>query len=275
MILMTRVRRAVGDFLLGVVPSLDPHALAGSRAFPARMSRLGALQSPAEWQGAVAAARTLGLPPHHDPPKTWDTLKCVWHVLQGGRNDLPVLDAGSGARSAVLAMLRRAGYRQLHACDVRAVRSWRYRVWGVHFSRQDLTRTDYPDAHFQAVTAVSVIEHGVPLPGFLREMARILAPGGLLLVSTDFWPEPIDCTGIYPYGPSMGEMKIFQRTELEAFCAQAARLGLDISEAPDWTAPEKVVRWERVDRDYTFAFLAFRKCVAGRSEPAGANRRHA
>ena len=39
---------------------------------------------------------------------------------------------------------------------------------------------------------MSVIEHGVPLKPYFEEMYRLLKPGGILITSTDYYPEPID-----------------------------------------------------------------------------------
>ena len=47
---------------------------------------------------------------------------------------------------------------------------------------------------------MSVIEHGVPLEPFLAETARILPPGGLLVVSTDYDQDPPDTAGHTAYG---------------------------------------------------------------------------
>src|SRR3546814_3514491 len=97
------------------------------------------------------------------------------------------------------------GYRELYACDLLRKAPGFFETYGIRFSVQDLTRTDYPDAFFQAVTCVSVIEHNVVLAGFCAEMRRILGPGGLLLVSTAYWSEPVDCTGTFPYGRERSE----------------------------------------------------------------------
>jgi hypothetical protein len=90
-------------------------------------------------------------------------------------------------------------------------------------------------------------------------MARILRPGGLLLVSTDYWSQPIDCRGIFPYGEDAPEMKILTPADIEGFVADCAGAGLQLCEPLQLQTRDKAIRWERTDRDYTFTFLAFRK----------------
>src|SRR3546814_7463660 len=79
------------------------------------------------------------------------------------------------------------GYRELYACDLLRKAPGFFETYGIRFSVQDLTRTDYPEAFFHAVTCVSVIDHNVDLAGFGAEMRRILRPGGLLLISAAYW----------------------------------------------------------------------------------------
>src|SRR3546814_2079140 len=134
------------------------------------------------------------------------------------------------------------GYRELYACDLLRKAPGFFETYGIRFSVQDLTRTDYPDAFFQAVTCVSVIEHNVDLAGFCAEMRRILRPGGLLLVSTDYWSEPVDCTGIFPYGREAGEMHVFSARELRELSALAAAHQLEPCSPFDPTTREKIGR---------------------------------
>src|SRR5207253_2093385 len=99
-----------------------------------------------------------------------------------------VLDAGAARYSSVLPWLRLYGLTDLtgnnleFGADVRRD--------GVLFRYGDITGTDYPAGRFDAVTCMSVIEHGVPLGPFLAESARILKPGGLLVISTDYDQDP-------------------------------------------------------------------------------------
>jgi SAM-dependent methyltransferase len=228
-------------------------------AYIANIRAARPLQTLREKTAAVQLVDFLGLESHHDPQKNWDTLKCLAYLLEESLPEGPVLDAGSGDKAVILRWLHRLGRRDLYACDIQPARSEQLQRFGIEFTRQDLTATTYPDNFFAAVTSISVIEHNVPLDAFVWEMRRILKPGGLLLVSTDYWPEPVDCSGIYPYGEAAGEMKLFDRVSIADFIALAEAASFELCEAPRFAAQERAVRWERVDRDYTFFFVAFRK----------------
>lgn len=230
--------------------------------FMSTISHCCALQSRLESQIASELVRYLGLPSHHDEQKNWDTLKALSYILRNDDLETPVLDAGSSANSAILKWLSLLGYTKLYACDIREKAS-RYDKGQIEFSVQDITSTDYPDKFFQAVTSISVIEHGAPLDRFVKEMHRILKPGGFLLVSTDYWSEFIDCSGIFPYGKENAEMKVFQPNELEEFCRMAESCGLSLCSPLNLKTKERAVRWDRVDREYTFAFIAFTKKKLG------------
>jgi SAM-dependent methyltransferase len=217
------------------------------------------LQTRLESDAATAFVESLGLPSHHDAQKNWDTYKCLNYVIAGGDMETPVLDAGSGARVVAPRWFRQLGFRNVYACDVQGAQKDLYKNLGINFSVQDLTATNYEDAFFQAVTCISVIEHNVPLDKFAKEMGRILKPGGLLLVSTDYWSEFVDCSGIYPYSFEAGEMKIITPDDMNEFTDMARENGMEPCEPLQFATTDKAVRWERTDRDYTFYFAAYRK----------------
>lgn len=229
--------------------------------FLARIGSSCALMTRSEVDVCTRLVNWLGLPSHHDPQKNWDTLKSLFYITSATDPASPILDAGSSGKSAILRWLSLLGYHKLYACDIRPKPTDNYKLRNIEFSVQDLTRTDYPVGFFHAVTCISVIEHGVNLPEFVSEMARILKPGGLLLISTDYWSEPVDCTGIYPYGEAMGEMKVFRPEDIEGVSRMALRKGFSLCAPLELQTAERAVRWERVDRDYTFAFIAFKKSV--------------
>ena len=58
---------------------------------------------------------------------------------------------------------------------------------GIRLIKGDLTDTGLPAAHFDYLTCLSVIEHGVDVRAFVAECARLLKPGGKLFVTFDYW----------------------------------------------------------------------------------------
>ena len=119
--------------------------------------------------GASAVGKRLGAFARHRP-------------LAGDR----LLDVGCG-NGAYTTILGR-GFREVHAIDIEPDRikdfqdhqppgsNLKIRVATV----EDL---DYPDAYFDMVTAIEVIEHIVDLDQGLCEIRRVLRPGGLFMVS--------------------------------------------------------------------------------------------
>ncbi len=103
---------------------------------------------------------------------------------------------------------------------------WRavYRRAGVPIRNLNLTRLACPDAAFDCIIALSVIEHVVDVERSLSEMYRALAPGGRLLVTTDCTPQP---------APYSNGVRYFSETELEtlfaAFPVTSARNRPDFS----------------------------------------------
>jgi len=218
------------------------------------------LKSKNEIDASTQLADFFGFYPHLDPQKNWDTLKCVFYILRECNSDLPVLDAGGSLDSSVLITLAKYGYNELYACDIiDMTRYSKIKNSKVKFSIQNVESTNYKNDFFQAIVSLSVIEHGVNIEILFREMNRILKKNGLLLITTDYWNEYINCDGIFPYGPDKPKMKIFQKEEIVSICDFAAKSGFSLCSPLKTETYEKAVRWEAVDRDYTFIFLAFRK----------------
>ncbi len=212
------------------------------------------LRSVAEADRAVAAVRAAGLPPHADRPKNWDFLVALGAILERVPTSGAILDAGSTHYSRLLPWLWLLGYRDLRGIDLTYSRP--LRRGSIRYEGMDLTRTSFPDASFDAVTCLSVIEHGVPLDAYVREMARLLKPGGLLVTSTDFWCEPLDTGGQEAYGVPI---RIFTPAEIEAWLALAADAGLTPTGPVDLGCEERVVTWARANLRYTFLNVVLEK----------------
>jgi ubiquinone/menaquinone biosynthesis C-methylase UbiE len=56
-----------------------------------------------------------------------------------------------------------------------------YRISGLHVNRQNIEKTDYPDAFFDVIVAVSVLEFVDNIQNAVQEIKRILKPNGIFL----------------------------------------------------------------------------------------------
>lgn len=225
----------------------------------------GVLQSRDEWERSVAEARRLRLPLHRDRPKNWDALGAVRAVVtlaDDGSRTARIVDAGSARYSSVLPWLRLYGFGGSPGTLVGTNLEFGAPVRrdGVEFRFGDVTATDFADASLDAITCMSVIEHGVPIEAFLAESARVLRPGGVLAVSTDFDHDPPDTTGVRAYG---APVRIFGPDDIRSLVAHADTVGLDlVGDLGTMTHPDRPVHWRRTGLDYTFILLTFRRRAA-------------
>jgi SAM-dependent methyltransferase len=108
-----------------------------------------------------------------------------------------------------------------------------------------------------AVVCLSVIEHGVPIDAFMAEMERILAPGGVLYLSSDYWSDPVvEAAGRTAYGQ---DIRIFTPAEFKVVVRAAEAHGLRPIGKVRYETGERVVKWERVGLDFTFIGAGFER----------------
>ena len=94
----------------------------------------------------------------------------------------PLLDLGAG-RGEFAELLAGLDFNSIDACD--GYFSPEETNQKIRFTRTDLNKDlPYGDSTFMGVTALEVIEHLENPRAFVREIARILKPGGLVLIST-------------------------------------------------------------------------------------------
>lgn len=205
------------------------------------------LRGRAEIDAAVAETERLGLPPVWDAPKSWDALGALHEVLSRTGPRARVLDAGAEYYSQILRWLYLYGYRDLTGVNLVFERP--VRCGPIRLEPGDITATRFADGQFDAVTCMSVIEHGVDLAAYFAEMARILRPGGVLVTSTDYFAEPTDTRGRHAYG---GPIRVFDRRDMEAAFSLAAEHGLRLTGPVDLESEERCVHWAEHNLRYSF-----------------------
>ncbi len=132
----------------------------------------------------------------YDEIKEFDAAEDAWHLamplerrLRGWRCP-PVLDVATGTGRMLLAILRRPGFDgwlvgldaslpmlQMAGVKVQGYGGRASLIW------KDASRLPFADASFAAVTCIEGLEFMPHQRVALGEMARVLAPGGVLLLS--------------------------------------------------------------------------------------------
>ncbi len=227
-----------------------------------------ALRTDLDVEAATAEIRRAGLVPHGDRPKNWDAMVALGAILERVPRSGRVLEMGATQYSPLLTWLYQYGYRRLVGIDL--VYRDLLRRASIEYRPMDLTATTFADGSFHAVACLSVIEHGVDVERFLAESARLLAVGGVLIVSTDYWPDPVVTDDREAYGHPV---RIFDQASLLGLVDRARAHGLAPVGDVDLAAEDRVVRWARMDLDYTFAVLVLQR--VGTVAVAAGEARHA
>lgn len=199
--------------------------------------------------------RLRRLPVAHvgDDLKSWDVLRTLEFIEATHPKTARVLDLGAYC-SEILCTLSRAGFGALTGVDLNPrVRRMPF-ADRIRWELGNFLHTPFADASFDVITSVSVIEHGFDAPALLREMRRLLAPGGTFVASFDYWPEKLDTSDTRFFGL---DWRIFSRQEVETFLADASRFDLTPVGPVSLAATERPVSC--AGRDYTFAWMALRR----------------
>jgi len=157
-----------------------------------------------------------------DVVKSWDVLTTINFLKSYVKKNEPILDIGCYA-SEVIAALHKLGFSNLTGADLNPdLHKMPYQNL-IRYETTNFMSTKFEDASFQAITSISVIEHGFDGQALLQEMSRLLKPGGYFIASFDYWPEKIDTVGTKFFEM---EWTIFSKQEVVNFIGQAAGYGL-------------------------------------------------
>jgi SAM-dependent methyltransferase len=237
------------------------------------------LKTASEVEESISLLRSMNLFPHHGREKSWDTYKMIDTISKSDPN-VNVLDVGCNG-SPILPLLKKLGFKNLYGCDMILKTKYNPLIMkficlfykkeyapiiqmhqddAINLSIQNIEKTNYQDGKFDYITALSVIEHGVNIQKFFKEANRLLKKGGLLLISTDYWPSPIINKTSSKFNHAALPDRIFTKSEVTNELIETARLnGLELTEPIDFEVKDKVVHWKVTGLDYTFIFFALKK----------------
>lgn len=192
-----------------------------------------------------------------DVLKSWDVLKTVEFIERNLGKDSPILDIGCFC-SEILLCLHDLGFSHLTGCDLNPEVTRMPYAGDISYIEENFLTTSFADASFDAITSISVLEHGYNGPAYIKEMSRILRPGGYLVSSFDYWPEKLDTGDTNFFGMSW---TLFSQREIERLVDQSADLGLMPVGRMRPTASKRPIRCSGFD--YTFGWLALVKKECG------------
>ena len=219
-----------------------------------------ALKNMSQVDEAVRYLLSLHLFPHSDRLKSWDVSKII-DIINKADRDSFILDVGCNS-SPILLMLKSLGFKELYGCDLSLndygnPQSEIDETKQLNLSIQDLENTNYRNDMFDYITSLSVIEHGVDIENYFKEMNRLLKKGGMILTSTDYWYDKIhNSTKVFSFS-SVPDI-IFSKDEIGNIVMIAEKNGFELVEPIDFTCEDKVVHWP-IGLDLTFLFFALRK----------------
>jgi SAM-dependent methyltransferase len=121
---------------------------------------------------------------------------------------LALLDVGCGTGANLLAFRR---FGSVAGCDISpaAVEFCRKRGIAEAVLQPDTDRLPFPDGRFDLITCLDVIEHIKDDVGMLREMRRVLKPGGAAFFTTPAFPALWSV-----HDESLHHMRRYRRREL-------------------------------------------------------------
>ncbi|MDB5810246.1 MAG: Methyltransferase type 11 [Betaproteobacteria bacterium] len=209
------------------------------------------LRSRDEIDACTQYLKQSGYVQHNLSCKNWDLAHVLPAITDGN-----FLDMGSSDSFVLKNVALKRIRGELHGIDLRAPD---VPITGVHYAVGDLMQTTLPDGHFAHITCLSVLEHEVDYDRFAAEAARLLAPGGRLFVTFDYW-EPKVAPSIKLYDLAWQPLDAAMVRRLFASCK---RHGLATIQEFDFTTGEPVIEWgyfsPHPDVRYTFGISAFEK----------------
>jgi len=221
-----------------------------------QMRSRGVSMLPALWICRLLTAIGLSSILRGDLIKSWDLWETACFLEKHVASDQPVIDLGA-YHSEILPVLHRTGFTRLHGVDLNPelVREPYYNK--ITYTVGDFYCCPYANNSFAAITSISAIEHGHDQNKLLREVARLLMPGGYFICSTDYWPEKINTNESEVLGMSW---TIFSTKELRNIFDEAQSLGLYPVGPLEFKVSQPVIQYG--GKSYTFAWFVLRKIEA-------------
>lgn len=200
--------------------------------------------------------RRLGISrrlPVGDVVKSWDVAQTLDFIDENLPREAKILDLGSYC-SEVPVSLVQMGYKNVGGVDLNPdVKKMPYADKAT-YTVSDFMKMPFSSDSFDAVTAISVIEHGYEPERLFAELGRVIRPGGYFIASFDYWPEKIDTKNTRFFDMSW---LIFSEKDVYSMIEIAKCYGFDPVGELHPSSSEHVINC--MGYDYSFGWLVLKK----------------
>ena len=223
------------------------------------------LQNWQEIGDSILTLQRAGLPTHGTPQKNWDHF-LLHESLAATEKQAMIADLGCG-EGHTLSLLHNLGFKNVHGVDYQI--GWRVRAKQLismrrektlrppfYLHKGDITKTPFSEKTCDFAVSISTLEHSVDLENFFKEAGRILKPGGVLLITTDYWEKEIDTNGA---ARAFGlPWKIFCHEEISDLVRIARNHGFNLTQQGSVpSCRDRPVAWQ--GESYTFIAIEFKR----------------
>jgi len=224
------------------------------KKIPSVYPKCDVLWTKKEYLDRIKEVEFLNLIKHEDFPKNWDSLAALSIILRNTNKLSNILDAGGEIYSVILPWLDSYGYNNLNCINLTFKK--KEKKGNVIYEYGNIIKTRFENCHFEAITCLSVVEHGVDWKEYFKEMSRILKPGGILFTSIDYWKEPIDTKDYKYFGVPI---RIFTSRDVINAINIAKKYNLHLLSPLKLNCKNKVICWKEFGLYYTFLYFTLKK----------------
>jgi SAM-dependent methyltransferase len=186
--------------------------------------------------------------------KSWDILNTVNFFKDNVDKQSKILDVGSW-HSEIILSLHKMGYRDLYGIDINPMVKKMPFSSQINYHVENFFNNSFSDKSFDAITAISTIEHGYDEEKYFTEFSRLLKKDGKLVISFDYWKQKIETNGIKMFDL---DWKIFSENEVNIMIKNVEKkYDLALIGERNFFSENKVI--DCAGKNYTFAWLSFNK----------------